>query len=183
MNIVTAITTLLFSSGDIVSITIFTQTFPLLMYCVQEKGPLQEKTCVRILQPLDDALHDHVDKMCQLGSFMAASSTNNKSKYPKLTNEILFGSHLKNSLVRNWFSNLTTKQSKWSVSPLKNQERSCYALPNFKMRFDVILRTNHACCIWNGGKTCMGYGYSQWITQSTVSDITSKLNIGRSVQV
>ena len=46
----------------------------------QEKGPLQEKTCVRILQPLDDALHDHVDRMCQLGSFMAASSTNNKSE-------------------------------------------------------------------------------------------------------
>ncbi|XP_072026985.1 uncharacterized protein [Amphiura filiformis] len=45
---------------------------------LKEKGPLQEKTCVRILQPLDDALHDHVDRMCQLGSFMAASSTNNK---------------------------------------------------------------------------------------------------------
>ncbi|XP_038071064.1 uncharacterized protein LOC119739970 [Patiria miniata] len=42
---------------------------------LKEKGPLRERDCVRILQPLEDTFHEHTDRMCQLGSFASASCT------------------------------------------------------------------------------------------------------------
>ncbi|XP_022101573.1 catenin alpha-3-like [Acanthaster planci] len=42
---------------------------------LKDKGPLREKDCIRILQPLEDTFHEHTDRMCQLGSFASASCT------------------------------------------------------------------------------------------------------------
>ncbi|XP_033633446.1 uncharacterized protein LOC117294992 isoform X2 [Asterias rubens] len=42
---------------------------------LKEKGPLREKDCNRILQPLEETFHEHADRMCQLGSFIAVSCT------------------------------------------------------------------------------------------------------------
>ncbi|XP_054766366.2 uncharacterized protein LOC129273364 [Lytechinus pictus] len=40
---------------------------------LKEKGPLKEAICTKLLQPLDDAFHDHSDRILQMASFVAAS--------------------------------------------------------------------------------------------------------------
>ncbi|XP_071947505.1 catenin alpha-2-like [Antedon mediterranea] len=45
---------------------------------LKEKGQLDEKICLEILEPLETAFLGHLDRVCQTGSFMAASCIDHK---------------------------------------------------------------------------------------------------------
>ncbi|XP_033125020.1 uncharacterized protein LOC117123272 isoform X2 [Anneissia japonica] len=45
---------------------------------LKEKGRLNEKVCLEILQPLETAFLSHLDRVCQVGTFMAASCSDHK---------------------------------------------------------------------------------------------------------
>ncbi|XP_071827911.1 uncharacterized protein [Apostichopus japonicus] len=54
---------------------------------VKDRRILKDADCLSVLQPLDDDLHDHMDQLCQVASFVA-SGCSNEDKLDKLTKSI-----------------------------------------------------------------------------------------------